>query len=127
MALPGFVLVSLVAIAAVAGSSTAAITVTVDPISGNDTACLSIQELSGSNSTDSSDLPPCRTLNGALGTDQVSCSNLSCERGVVEDFEDGAVIRFEDGEHRLSGECWDQSHGQGLIRAPFLAFLGQSS
>ena len=94
--------VCLAAIAAVVWPSNATVTVTVDPVSGNDTACLSLQQLANSSRPDSP--PPCRTLNRALGSERLSCNlNLSCDKGVLEDFEDGMII-LADGEHRLSGE-----------------------
>ena len=103
---------SLVVLVVVLGASDATVTVTVDPVSGDDNTCLSIQQLSDSSSNSSEpEYPPvpCRTLNRALGSEQLLCSNLSCARGLVEEFQEGAVIRLADGEHRLSGElvCHD--------------------
>lgn len=102
-----FLVASLVTLVTVVGYSDATITVTVDPDSGNDTACLSISESASENSTD---LVPCRTLNKALGTvaGQTHCRNVSCEVGALVDFEDEAVIRLEDGKHKLSGEQYTQ-------------------
>lgn len=117
-----FFLVSVFLVAFVAAG--AEFTVIVDPTTGNDTNCFSLQELlstasaSGSGLSTASDsgsglspvIPPCRTLNRALGDEQQNCGSLSCSQGSLTGF-DGAVIRLASGEHRLTSEllCFDMT------------------
>lgn len=106
-------LVSVFLVAFVAAG--AEFTVTVDPTTGDDTNCFSLQELLSTASASGSDglspvIPPCRTLNRALGDEQQNCSTLSCSQGSLTGF-DGAVIRLASGEHRLTSEllCFDMT------------------
>ena len=79
------------------------ITVRVDPVTGNDTACLSIQDMISDVSNSSlSETLPCRTLNRALGADEISCDSISCAQGDLDGFTDETLILLADGEHRLS-------------------------
>ncbi len=75
---------------------------TVDPSIDNDTACLSLQELSASNASSGE----CRSLNRALGAENISCSStVSCESGALNftDY-DSVLVMLADGEHRMSGK-----------------------
>ncbi len=80
----------------------AGITVTVDPTGGNDATCLSIQDLAFNNDSLTETSVPCRTLNRALGADEVSCNSISCDEGALDGFTDDAVILLEDGDHTLT-------------------------
>ena len=80
--------------------SEAVVTVTVDPVNGNDFTCQPVQELSSSSSAE-----PCKTLNRALGAGNVpsTCNDVSCESGAVNES-DGIVIILADGDHNLTGK-----------------------
>ena len=92
------------------------ITVTVDPVLGSDTACTPIQELAGNDSL--IDSTPCRTLNGALGSEGVPCRNISCAQGAVHEFTTEAVVRLADGEHTLTGELALHGVQCGCVPSP---------
>lgn len=79
------------------------VTITVDPTSGNDSSCWSIQELQAANLSFRS--MSCRTINKALGdTENVStCDTLQfCSLGLLDGV-DGVTIELVDGEHILEG------------------------
>lgn len=67
----------------------------VDPLTGNDTECLSLQEIQdGQTSTNS----PCRTLNQALGNVDCRRAQFSCSDAGLEN----AIVWLLDGVHQLS-------------------------
>ena len=77
--------------------------VTVDPSNGNDSSCLSAQELLANQSLSNEPGTPCATLNRALG--DVACGiNSSCVVPASDQL-DGVVIVLADGLHRLTGKC----------------------
>ena len=74
--------------------------VTVDPASGNDSSCLSAQEVNESAPADAQ--TPCKTINRALG--DAGCNrNVSCVAS-GQDQLSGVVIRLADGLHQLTGD-----------------------
>ncbi len=81
---------------------------TVDRDAGNDTTCLSAQELMNSTLSQSDDIKPCRTINKALGN--VQC-NYSCENDAQQI--NNVTIRLENGVHRLE-ECVGILHSSGV-------------
>ncbi len=70
----------------------------VDSEHGNDTACLSAQELLKPNTTLPDPVVPCRTINKVLG--YIECSN-KC--GNDTERIENVTIQLEDGVHRLEG------------------------
>lgn len=78
------------------------IVVRVDPVSGNDSSCMSAQEINETANT--SPDQACATINRALG--DVGCGrNVSCAAS-GRDRLSGVEIRLADGVHRLTGRLF---------------------
>ena len=94
------------------------VVVSVDSARGDDTICHSFQELQAGlrfmvNNTNAtaSPLPPCRTLNRALG--DVDCYNSCKYREINRDPLLNVVVYLSDGVHRLS-DCIAIDRGQNV-------------